>query len=113
MYCQQCGAQLESDAQFCAQCGTWVGAAPLHPEKNTFVDVSRPNSWNRYALWGFVGAIFAPLCGLFLCIYARKQCARSGEQGASLAKAGIILSACLMVIYPILIVIGLGWYLFS
>ena len=104
MYCRNCGNQLDGEALYCAQCGTC---------RNIVIDLPPPKPWNRLALWGFAAAIFAPFYGLFACIRARKSCVQFGERGAGLAKAGIILSACMMVVYPILIVIAIGWYVFS
>jgi len=104
MYCRNCGTQLEGGAQYCGHCGTG---------RNIMVDLTPQPPLNRLALWGFAAAIFTPFYGLFACIHARKLCIQRGERGAGLAKAGIILSACMMVVYPVVIILGIGYYIFS
>jgi len=89
MYCQKCGIQMDGSAQFCKAC-------------------TPPRRQNSLALLGLVLAFAGPAAGLVVSIIARKQCIQRGEDGETLAKAGIILSivfiALLLSLIPIVFV---------
>ena len=111
MYCRYCGKQLADDAAYCPHCGTPTGE---RAKRDEFFDsvppYTRPaaptKKMNTLAIVGFVLSFFVSLAGLICSIIARKQCNETGEDGAGLALAGIIISAVSM---GLAFILGIIW----
>ena len=96
MYCSHCGKEINDDAAVCIHCGVPVAKARKTAAEDTF---------NWFALVGFVLAFLFPIAGLVCSIIARKQCEEKGQEGGSLALAGLIISIVSIVIAVIAVVI--------
>jgi len=95
MYCQRCAAEVSEDSQFCQACGAATGVPPYpYPYAPAYPQPQQPaKQTNNMALIGLILAFVVPVAGLVVSIIARKQCLERGEDGANLAKAGVIVGA--------------------
>ena len=96
MYCQKCAAEIADGSQFCSVCGTPTGTPPgptPYPYPYPYSYQPPVKQTNNMALLGLILAFVMPLAGMIISLIARKQCQERGEDGAHLAKAGIIVGA--------------------
>ena len=133
-YCGACGSAVGSDSNFCGSCGkqrvSQQGGTPPPPgappfpnpvappmpgQQIQYVHVASPGT-NGYAIASLVLSLVSA-CGIgsILAIVfgnmAKKEIAISGEGGAGLAKAGIIIGwigLAGVVLYVLTVIIALG-----
>ena len=100
MYCKNCGNELYEQASCCPKCGCPTG-------KGNGAESQEGNKkTNTLAIVGFVLSFFVAIAGLVCSIIARKQIRETGEGGAGLALAGLIISIVSMAIVAIYAVIA-------
>lgn len=100
MYCKNCGNELYEQASCCPECGCPTG-------KGNGAESQEGNKkTNTLAIVGFVLSFFVAIAGLVCSIIARKQIRETGEGGAGLALAGLIISIVSMAIVAIYAVIA-------
>lgn len=83
MFCQNCGNQIDDNADVCIKCGCLIN-------KSTKITEEKPI--NAMAIVGFVFSFILDIVGLICSIIARNQCKKTGEKGMELATAGMIIS---------------------
>ena len=105
-YCSHCGAELNDEAAICTKCGCAVD------EIQSIQRNSSSDSWNAFAIAGFVLSFLSVIIGLILSIIGYKQIKETGEKGKELALAGIIISSISTAIVALLIII-LVMYMFG
>ena len=66
-----------------------------------------PRQTNTMAILALVMAFIFPVAGLILGILARKQIARTGEEGSGLALAGIIVGGFFTAIFALFVILAL------
>ena len=99
MYCKNCGNEIYEHASSCPKCGCPTGVS------SSTTQVGNPQKTNTLAIVGFVLSFFVAIAGLICSIIARKQIRETGEGGAGLALAGLIISIVEMAIAAIYIVV--------
>lgn len=91
-YCSHCGKEVDDNAYVCPNCGCKV---QKDAEGNLSV----------ISIVGFVFAFLMPLIGLIVSIVAHSNAKRDGdEKSRKFAKAGIVISACLIAFFVIIYV---------
>lgn len=94
-YCSHCGSQVADEAVICPNCGCKVEGGS-----------SSNGSYSGISIVGFVLAFIMPVIGLIVSIVARNNAKRDGDtKSAGFAKAGIIISACLIAFAVLIYVI--------
>lgn len=92
-YCSHCGKEVADDAFVCPGCGCKIGG-------------KSESSLSGMSIAGFVLAFLMPVIGLILSIVAHNGAKRDDdERSARFSKAGIIISACIIALYVIIVVI--------
>ena len=95
-YCSHCGKEVADDAFVCPNCGYKMGG-------------KGESSLSGMSIAGFVLAFLMPVIGLILSIVAHNGAKRDGdERSARFSKAGIIISACIIALYVIIVVISVS-----
>lgn len=97
-YCSHCGNELFEQSVVCPKCGCQVRdfnfASNNQQPNNTETQQAQPKKMNAMCLSGFILSFIFPLVGLILSCIGRSQVVQNPSQdGESLAKAGIIISA--------------------
>lgn len=97
-YCSHCGNELFEQSVVCPKCGCQVRdfnfASNNQQQNNTTTQPTQPKKMNSMCLAGFILSFIIPLVGLILSCIGRSQVVQNPSQdGESLAKAGIIISA--------------------
>ena len=80
--------------------------APPPPGSAGYAVPDRPT--NLMAILSLIGAFIAPPAGLVLGILAQRQIARTGEEGAGLAKAGAIVGGVFTAFIVMFVIAWLG-----
>ena len=87
MYCKNCGAQLNNQDKYCAQCGVTNQPQPMMQNQMT-------NTESGHWLWGLLG-FFLPIAGLILFIIwkdSKPKAAKSAGIGALISVVlGVLL----------------------
>lgn len=78
------------------------------PNPASYSATERPT--NLMAILSLVAAFVAPPAGLVLGILAQRQIARTGEQGAGLAKAGAIVGGVFTAFIVMFVIAWLGMF---
>lgn len=96
-YCSHCGNELFDQAVVCPKCGNQVRefnySTNSRQQTNTTTQPTVKKT-NTMCLAGFILSFIIPIVGLILSCIGKSQVAQSPEQdGETLAKAGIIISA--------------------
>ena len=95
-YCSHCGKEVADDAFVCPNCGCKIGG-------------KSESSLSGMSIAGFVLAFLMPVIGLILSIVAHNGAKRDDdERSARFSKAGIIISACIIALYVIIVVISVS-----
>ena len=95
-YCSHCGKEIADEAFVCPYCGCKTGTG-------------KGKSLSPISIVGFVLAFIMPVVGLIVSIVANSGAKRDGdEKSAKFARAGIIISVCLIALYVIIIVAGVS-----
>jgi hypothetical protein len=104
MFCANCGAPLGAGDAFCMSCGAknpMTGMPPPPPADGSFRPAppvsaqwssTPPPGTNVLSILSLVGAFVCWPAGLIFGIIARHQLRTSGQSGAGMALAGLILS---------------------
>lgn len=98
-YCAHCGSELFEEAVVCPKCGCQVrdfnfNATNQEAKNENTTSKSAQKKTNTMALVGFILSFIIPLLGLiFSCIGKNQLAQNPEEEGETLAKAGIIISA--------------------
>ncbi len=89
MYCKKCGAQLNDQDAYCAQCGT------SHQSQSTQDQVT--NTENGYWLWGLLGFCI-PVVGLILFIIWKDTKPKAAKSAGIGALIFVIIRYVLMIL---------------
>ncbi len=120
MFCPNCGTQLPDGARFCTNCGkefaSYVNAAQVEPAPVapvvpiTMIPAQRNNVMCLVGFWTSImsimtGGTFSGIT-LILSIIGLVTAKKKNENGQGLAKAGIIISSIMTVVFFGAIVYG-------
>lgn len=110
-YCSHCGNELLDQAVICPKCGCQVNNYNFYTnnQQQNYQANAQPQQkkMNILALIGFIFSFITPIIGLILSIVGRNQIIQNPEQdGESLAKAGIIISAVRLVLNVLATIAG-------
>ncbi|MFA0815263.1 MAG: DUF4190 domain-containing protein [Anaerofustis sp.] len=117
-YCTECGAPLKPSDRYCERCGArTVPREPsfrqpmpgmpnnrINKKTDVFCIAGIVLSW--YAVFSYIFAPVFSIGGIIVSILGLQRVERSGEDGKSLAVAGIAIGAVGLIVY-VLIVFGL------
>ena len=96
-YCSHCGKEVADEAFVCPNCGCKIGGG------------KDENSLSALSIVGFVFSFIMPVIGLIVSIIAHSNAkSDNNERSARFAKAGIIISVCLIALYIVIIVAGVA-----
>lgn len=89
-FCTKCGAKVDDLSLTCPNCGSALNSS-ADPFDDRPVN-STSSKYNTLCILGFVFSFLFALVGLILSIVGLKKAKSTGEQGAGLAIAGIVIS---------------------
>lgn len=91
MFCKNCGAALDDNADFCPKCGVAVNQDKLANDQ-------QKTATNTIAIVGFVLSFFIGLAGLICSIIGLNKAPQYNGKGKGLAIAGIVISCLSMIL---------------
>lgn len=94
MFCENCGHELEDNAEICTYCGTRPSKKPS----------GKPGEMCALAIVGFALSFFISIAGLICSVIAYRKCRDENLDGKGFAIAGIIIGSLSLAIFLIFLI---------
>ena len=101
MYCQNCGRELNDNADVCLNCGKFV------KENNQATTPTKSVSDTGSVGWGFLGFFF-PMLGLILYLIWKDTAPLNAKMSGKGALIGVIFQVVLIIAYFVFLLILMG-----